>query len=43
MEEAVKELGSKIIAGDTTLFIQGKDVFVSLPTGSGKAFATTYC
>ena len=23
-------------------YLQGKDVFVSLPTGSGKAFATTY-
>ena len=29
--------------GDTTLSIQGKDVFISLPTGSGKAFATTHC
>ena len=24
-------------------YLQGKDVFVSLPTGSDKAFATTYC
>ena len=37
------EFKSKTEGGDTTLSIQGKDVFVSLPTGSGKAFATTHC
>ena len=45
--QAVEELGYtdlRVKQKEAILhYLQGKDVFVSLPIGSGKAFATTYC
>ena len=40
---AVEELGYTNLRVKQKEAIQGKDAFILIPTGSGKAYATTYC